>query len=72
MVFPREHGLARGRPFEVDVGGELRMKDQAEAQAAIDAERDAARLADATRGKASSCSARMRSRPRVRKCGRRW
>ena len=46
VVVAREHGLPGGGAFQVHVGRELRAKGQAEAQAAVDAERDAAQLAD--------------------------
>ena len=47
LVFPRQHGLAGDRAaFEIHVGRELRMKHDAESQAAISAERHAGRLAD--------------------------
>ena len=49
LMLPRERGLAGDRAFEIHVGRELRMKDQAETQAAIDAERNAGRLADVLR-----------------------
>ena len=46
LVLPRQRGLASDRSFQIYVGRELRMKDHAETQAAIDAERNAGRLAD--------------------------
>ena len=49
VMLAGEHGLARRRSFEVDVGDELRMQDHAEAQAAIDAERHAAAVGDVVR-----------------------
>ncbi len=46
LVFPRERGLARDGTLQEHVGRELRMKNQAKSQAAIDADRNAGRLAD--------------------------
>ena len=46
LVLPRQHGLTGNRTFQVDIGRELRMKDHAEAQAPVDAERNAGRVAD--------------------------
>ncbi len=46
LVLPRQHGLSRNGSFQVHVGRELWMKDHAESQAPVDADRNAGRLAD--------------------------
>ena len=45
-MFPRELGLTGDGTFQVHIRWKLRMKHQAKLQTAIDAERNAGRLAD--------------------------
>ena len=65
LVFPRQRGLAGDRAFQRDVGRELRMKNDAEAQAPIGAEAERGSSRGRSWARHPVCRQGCRKRPRV-------